>query len=228
MDLNYELLERTLYPVQRYDEYLEKANDAGCKYLSLYLVRQYFDNRISAIKIAKELEANQAVWIYTFFKRHNLIVRPIGTPYSKIEPDDSYEDVDKKLNLKFSEEKTETAEQLGFKTVSEAVVDLYYQQRFTLTEIGAMFNVSGTWTSLILRKMNRTLRKKGGKTYSKLTDQMKSKIIKDLEDTPPTWINIKEYLEIEEIELSPKTIQRFLKEMKLCQATQDFRSKKTQ
>ncbi len=226
MDFN-KLDEDFLIKMKKHKSRLDIANKLGYTTLSEFLIDKYYNKQDSGLMIVKTLRETQPSWIYIFFKKAGLIVRPIGVYTIPILKTDSYQEMDRKLRLKFIKEKTASANRLGYQYVSEAVVEMYYTHKISLKIIGLRFDSSTTWVADLLKKMNLVTRSHGGSRYRKLTNELKTKITKDLSSEKPTWETLRAYLEKNEINLSPKTIQNFLKEVKLgtqCQKFQDFLS----
>ena len=106
---------------------------------------------------------------------------------------------------------SETLKRLGYTYYSEALSDLYYKKRLTIEDIANVFDSTIGTISYRLNKMCQPLREKGGKTYSKMTDDLKEKAANDFKTIEPSFKNIQQYCLEQGLNLSPKTLQRFLK-----------------
>jgi len=204
--MDFEELDAKHLNTTRYEQRLTQAKIYNYKFVSEAIVDMYYNLGYSSRKISNKFNAKSQLWIFQFFKGIGLVARPTGARLYKIYAADNFEIIDKKINFKEIENKLETAKKIGCSYVSEAIVELYYNRYATLKDIGIRFNQSDTWVLKILKKINMQ------KKNTRLSEDVKKKIKDDLRNVSLTWETIREYLEVNQISISPKTVQRLLKE----------------
>jgi hypothetical protein len=205
--MDYKELEQSLKKLRHYESYFSKANELEYQYLSQMMITEYFYNMKTTRQIAELSGTKTLTWIHEFFKKNEIFLRPIGVKMNTISLDDLPDMIDKKLNLRDYESLKLKALELGYKTVNECIIDMYFNKHLTFKEIGEYFKQSNTWALYLIKKLNMQARNKKGGSHQKLTDKLKLKIINDLKTVEPTWQNCRDYLITNNIELSPKTIQ---------------------
>lgn len=211
----FENYDKQLNKLKKYNKYKKQAKKLGYKYLSEMLITEYFDKKKTTRQIASIAGTQTLTWIHNFFKNNGFILRPIGVPIKMLSIQDDLETIDEKLNIRDYAEKKQIAESLGYDNVSKAIVDLYFNKHHTFKDIGRIFKCSETWALYFVKKLNMQSRSKGGANHQKMTEELKEKILKDMKNIEPTWENCRNYLELNNIKLSPKTIQRLIKCQKL-------------
>ena len=215
--MDYNKCERPLIKsVRRYEDFLQVANKHGYKHLSEFILTSYFHEQKSAIRIAEDLKSSYYQWIYDYFDKIKVVARPNGVFAQKIQPGDTFEDIDRKLNFRKKKSMSKIAQEYGYNWISEALVDLYYNKGLSLGEVSMTFGSSSTWLLKTLNKINLSPKPHGGSRYKKLTKMEEQQIQQDFETIEPSWANLREYIFKRKLEISPKTIQRLLKKTKLC------------
>ena len=220
-NLNFEELEKPLIKLRKYQSFLEQAKELGYKYLSQMIITEYFDNKKTTRQITSMLGTTTLAWLNDFFRTNKILARPTGVKVQMLSPSDDYKKIDDKLNIRDYENIIKVVNGLGYKTISECVIDLYFTKHFTFKEIGERLDRSSTWALYLIKKLNLQPRNSGGDNNKKLTEELKEKILKDMQNIQPTWENCRNYLATNNIKLSPKTIQRLLRTQK-CQKSQDL------
>ena len=211
----FKIYEEQFKKLKKYNHYKKNSKRAGYNYVSEMVIKEYFDNKNSTRHIANLAGTKTLTWIHNFFKNNGFILRPTGVPIKMLSIQDDLETIDEKLNIRDYAEKKQIAESLGYDNVSKAIVDLYFNKHHTFKEIGRIFKCSETWALYFVKKLNMQSRSKGGANHQKMTEELKEKILKEMKNIEPTWENCRNYLELNNIKLSPKTIQRLIKCQKL-------------
>ena len=191
---------------KNYNSSLESAKKIGCHTVHEAIVKLYCEDGLPANKIAIQLSSIPITLVTSFIKFQKL-----KKANGNIKPSDSYDVIDRKLfSSKVVEEKEPLLQEIGYKHISEAIVDMYFNKKCIMSDIANILQVASSFVAKTIKKMNLTPRKKGGKTYEKLTEEMKEEIEKDFKVIEPNWSNIRNYCLEKNISLSPRTIQRFL------------------
>ena len=210
MDTSYkELDEKFLKNKRKYKQMLKIARKNDCEYLSEFIIKHYSEKKYSAIRIASDLEAGSYVWIYYFFKEIDIKTRPTGVFAKKINKDDHFEEVDRKLNFKNYKKMKSIAQELGYEYVSEAICDMYQNQNRSLSYIAGMFERTPSWTMLTIKKL-KALGIEHQHSNNKLSSQKIKLIKKDFENVEITPQTIREYISKNNLDVSPKTLKRYI------------------
>lgn len=195
-----------------YKANLQSVKRQGYNTLTEFIIDKYYLDFLPARIIAQLISENTTnfMWILNHINKIGLICRPAGVTKKEVLYTDDWNVRDKKLNIRDKKEILTVAKTYGYQYVSEALIDMFFHKSFTFSEISKRFNKTTCWSIRIIEKMNH-----GGKRYVKLTDELKIKILKDLKTIEPKWNDIQQYLNNENIQISPKTVQRLIKESTL-------------
>jgi len=200
------MTEAFLKKKKKYQAYLEIANEHGHDTVTEFICESYQKEGLSSNQISKTLGLYPSA-ILNVLKNNGVKITGKKTISIDSFSLDNFAQVDKYFFYKQQCDLSST----GYTYISEALCDLYFNKRNTMDEIGEILGMTVGKVSYMINKMCLPLRAKGGKTYSKLTDDLKSQIFEDFKSIEPSYKNIQQYCLEKEIKLSPKTIQRFLR-----------------
>ena len=192
-----------------FKRYQEIAYQQRYKYLSEMLIDLYFNKKKTGTDIAKIFRSSSA-WIYNFFAEIGLVLRPIGITIRPISENDTQLNKDFKLNLNYFKDKLKIANNLGYEFINEAISDMYTTKKMSTKEIGIIFEATPSWTIHILEKLNIKRREPKTKIESRLSKIQINKILKDFETLEIKSDIICNYICLNELNISPKTLIRFL------------------
>ena len=193
-----------------FPKYKAIATEHNYKYVSEMLIDLYFTKKKTGPDIAEIFRSNKS-WIYRFFSEIGLVLRPLGITVKPISENDDPFTKDFKLNLNFYEDKLKLANKLGYNYVCEAVTDMYNIKRMSTKKIGTAFESTPNWALHTLKKLNIKRREPSSKIENRLSKTQINKILKDFKQLEIKSDIITNYICVNELNVSARTLTRFLK-----------------
>jgi len=197
---------------KKYPDFLKIANEHGYKTVTEFICDSYENKFLSSNQISEQL-GFYPNGVLNVLKQNG--VKILGKKNIRLDSFslDNFEKIDQCYFQKEQCDLSHILLKLNYQYVSEALCDLYFDKRNTMDEIGGLFNLSIGKISYMINKMCLPLRKKGGKTYSKLTDEIKNQIFNDFKTIEPSYKNIQQYSlnrRLKTMSIHTKSIRCFL------------------
>jgi len=187
------------------------AIENGYQTVSEMIIKSYYNDHFSIADINTRFrQTNKTVsWLYYFFNRTNLLRRPIGIPSEIAIPIETFKELDRKYHFQFYREKLSIANGLGFKTVTEAVVHMYFDKHFNYERIGNIFKTSKVWTMILL---NKIVLFDSSIAITHITPGIRKEIIDEF-GVDEKWLSIRAHIIDLDFNISPRIIREMISEI---------------
>jgi len=211
MNKHKELDQLFFKPSKRYKNLLSVAVINNYTYISQAILDLYYNKKKTGLEIAQTFNTpKNPSWVYKFITASGLIVRPQGPVKKAILPDDSYQQIDDKINYRHFAEKRKVTISLGYKFVSEAITSMYYAEGLPANIIAETFKCTGPSITIILQRINKSSFESSN-FFSVLTKKQKTEILKKIiKQKIYSWKEIRDLLHKNNMIAAPKLIKALL------------------